>query len=84
LQQEESIREVAEIVGIEGLQDGDRLLMRAAERIRDEFLGQNAYSDDAFSPPEKTLAIIGEIVGFYDRAQEKLKKGMPLEEAVKE
>jgi V/A-type H+-transporting ATPase subunit A len=66
LQQEEAIREVAEIVGIEGLQDGDRLLMLAAERIRGEFLGQNAYGDDAFSPPEKTLAIIGEIV--YDRS----------------
>src|SRR5574341_779947 len=69
LQQEEAIREVAEIVGIEGLQDGDRLLMRVAERIRSEFLGQNAYSDDAFSPPEKTLSITGESVGFYDRAQ---------------
>jgi len=49
LQREESIREVAEIVGIEGLQDADRLIMRVAERIRNEFLGQNAYSDDAFS-----------------------------------
>ena len=84
LQQEEAIREVAEIVGLEGLQEGDRLLMHVAERIRSEFLGQNAYSDDAFSPPEKTLAIIGEIVGFYDQAQEKLKMGASLEEAMKQ
>ena len=49
---------MAEIVGAEGLQDADRLLMRTAERIRTEFLQQNAYSEDAFSPPEKTLAIM--------------------------
>jgi len=83
LQREESIREVAEIVGIEGLQDADRLIMSVAERIRNEFLGQNAYSDDAFSPPLKTLALIKELVGLFDRAAEKLKKGVKLEEAMK-
>jgi V/A-type H+-transporting ATPase subunit A len=83
LQQEESIREVAEIVGIEGLQDTDRLIMRTAERIRNEFLGQNAYSDDAFSPPEKTLALIRDIVAQHDAIVEKLKQGVKLEEALK-
>jgi V/A-type H+-transporting ATPase subunit A len=39
LQKEESLREVVEIVGIEGLQDSDRLLMNVAERIRTEFGG---------------------------------------------
>ena len=84
LQQEESLREVAEIVGAEGLQDADRLLMRTAELIRTEFLQQNAYSDDAFSPPEKTLALIKNLIDAYDRAAEKLKQGVTLEEAVKQ
>ncbi len=83
LQEEESLREVAEIVGAEGLQDADRLLMRTAELVRTEFLAQNAYSDDAFSPPDKTLSIIKRILNFYDRAMERLKQGMPLEEAMK-
>jgi V/A-type H+-transporting ATPase subunit A len=83
LQQEEALREVAEIVGAEGLQDSDRLLMRTAERIRTEFLQQNAYSDDAFSPPGRTLEIIRTIVNDHDRALERLKQGVVLEEAVK-
>ncbi len=83
LQQEESIREVAEIVGIEGLQDADRLVMRTAEAIRNEFLGQNAYSDDAFSPPEKTLAMIRELLAQHNVVEAKLKEGMKLEEAMK-
>ena len=84
LQQEESLREVAEIVGAEGLQDRDRLLMRTAETVRNDFLQQNAYSDDAFSPPEKTLGIIKTIMSNHDRSEEKLKQGVTLEEAVKE
>lgn len=83
LQQEEALREVAEIVGAEGLQDTDRLVMRTAERIRTEFLQQNAYSEDAFSPPQNTFALIRQIVDDHDRKEEKLKQGVALEEAVK-
>lgn len=83
LQREETLREVAEIVGIEGLQDADRLLMKAAERIRLEFLAQNAYTEDAFSPPDQTLAKIAEIVDFYDRAEARLKEGAFLDEILK-
>jgi V/A-type H+-transporting ATPase subunit A len=42
LQKEESLREVAEIVGAEGLQDIDRLLMHVAGMIRTGFLCQNS------------------------------------------
>lgn len=83
LQREEALREVSEIVGSEGLQDADRLLMKAAETIRMEFLCQNAYTDDAFSPPEKTLAKIGEITEYYDASLAKLKEGVTLDEIVK-
>jgi len=68
LQREESLREVAEIVGTEGLQDADRLLMRTAERIRREFLAQNAYTEDAFSTPEQTHARIRSILEAYREA----------------
>jgi V/A-type H+/Na+-transporting ATPase subunit A len=84
LQREEALREVAEIVGIEGLQDADRLLMKTAERIRDEFLSQNAYTEDAFSTPEQTAEKIGAILGFHDRAQARLKEGALLDEVLNE
>lgn len=78
LQKEESLKEVAEIIGIEGLQDADRLLMKAAEMIRQDFLCQNAYTEDAFSPPEKTVSVIKGIMEFYDNSMEGLKRGEPL------
>jgi V/A-type H+-transporting ATPase subunit A len=83
LQREESLREVAEIVGVEGLQDADRLLMHVAERIRMEFLVQNAYTEDAFSPPEQTIARITELLAFFDRAEARLKEGVYLDELLK-
>lgn len=83
LQKEEALREVAEIVGAEGLQDADRLLMRAAEIIRYEFLCQNSYTDDAFSAPEKTLLLIKNIRTFHAQAEAKLSQGIPLEDALR-
>jgi V/A-type H+-transporting ATPase subunit A len=84
LQKEETLREVSEIVGIEGLQDTDRLLMHVAERIRMEFLSQNAYGEDAFCPPDRSVATIRGILASHDGALEKMKRGISLEEALKE
>jgi V/A-type H+-transporting ATPase subunit A len=83
LQKEATLREVSEIVGAEGLQDTDRLLMLVAERMRMEFLSQNAYGEDAFSPSENTFSLISRIVTFYDRALEKMTQGITFEEALK-
>ncbi len=83
LQKEESLREISEIVGIEGLQDADRLLMRTAEMVRSDFLSQNSYTEDAFSPPEKTCAMIKGIIDFYDQAVGKLKDGVTLEKVLR-
>jgi V/A-type H+-transporting ATPase subunit A len=84
LRREEALREVAEIVGVEGLQDADRLLMKTAERIRLRFLCQNAYTEDAFSPPQQTLEKIEEILAFFERAEERLGAGALLDEVLKE
>lgn len=82
LQKEETLREVSEIVGAEGLQDSDRLLMLIADKIRTGFLSQNAYGEDAFSPPEKTFASISGIFDYYDRMLGKISQGFSLDEAL--
>lgn len=62
LQQEARLREVAEIVGTEGLQDADRRVMDVAEQVRRRFLMQNAFTEDAYSPPEQTYRRIVDIL----------------------
>jgi V/A-type H+-transporting ATPase subunit A len=83
LQQEDALREVVEVVGMEGLQDRDRLLMQAAERVRRDFLCQNSYAEDAYSPPARTLARIEQIVARYDLALGQLQQGALLHEVLK-
>lgn len=83
LLREEELRDVVEIIGIEGLQDADRLLMNIAERIRIEFLCQNAYTEDAFSDPKRTLSKIKGLIELYDASLERLKKGETIEEILK-
>ena len=65
LRQEESLKEIMEIVGIDGLQEQDKLIMTVAENIRTGFLAQNAYSEDAFCLPEKTLEMISRFTDQY-------------------
>jgi len=74
---------VAAIVGAEGMQDSDQLILEAAERIRLEFLCQNSYSDDAFSTPELTAEKIGEIIGWTDETESKLAACEPLESIIR-
>ncbi len=74
---------MAEIVGTEGLQDADRLLMKVAEDMRQNFLAQNAYTDDAFSPPKQTYKRISQLLEFYRGAKARVEKGEPLDEILK-
>lgn len=82
LQREEALREVAEIVGLEGMQEQDRLILHSAERIRLEFLCQNAYSEDAFCTPERIVTMIGDILADHDRLALRLAAGDTLEAAL--
>jgi V/A-type H+-transporting ATPase subunit A len=78
LQRDEKLREVAAIVGAEGLQDSDHLLLEVAERIRRDFLCQNSYSEDAFSTPELTAEKINRIIGWGEAAEQRLAAGEEL------
>ncbi|UCD66655.1 MAG: V-type ATP synthase subunit A [Deltaproteobacteria bacterium] len=71
MHKEEALKEIMEIVGIEGLQEQDRLVMTVAEKIRFEFLAQNAYTADAFCDPEKTMELIRSITDQFLRGQER-------------
>ena len=84
LKSEEALREITEVVGSEGLQDADRLTMATAERIRSEFLCQDAFTEDAYCPPERAFSIIEQILKRHDRISGRLKAGEALEDMLRE
>lgn len=84
LKEEEKLREITEIVGVEGLNDADRLLIMTADMIKSNFLCQNAFTKDAFSTPKETLHKIKKIVTFHDNVLKKIEAGKILKEALKD
>jgi V/A-type H+-transporting ATPase subunit A len=84
LQREEELREVAEVVGMEGLQDEDRLLMHTTEELREGFLCQNSFTADACSPPAATLERLAALLAAFERRTARLAAGRSFREMLAE
>jgi V/A-type H+-transporting ATPase subunit A len=80
LQQEAELQEIVQLVGPDALQDDQRLVIEAGKMLREDFLQQSAYSDDAFSPFGKSYGILKAIVLFYDEGSAALRRGMLLDD----
>lgn len=80
MQRERDLREIAGLVGPEALQDRDRLLLDAAQLVRDTVLGQSAYDpNDAYSPIAKTYRLAGVAHALYRSGLRALEAGTPIE-----
>lgn len=78
LQHERELRDVAELVGEDALEDADRVVLRVARVVREVVTGQSAYHPhDAMSDPPKTWALARLATALLDRALEAVKAGRP-------
>jgi len=76
LQQESELKEIVKLVGIDSLSPSDRLVMEAAQMLREDFLQQNAMSDtDSYCPIDKQYRLLGMILEYYDLAKQALESG---------
>src|SRR2546427_563917 len=82
LQREAELQEIVQLVGPDALQDDQRMVIETGKMLREDFLQQNAYTDDAHSPLTKSHGILKAIVVFYDQALAALKRGMLLDEII--
>lgn len=80
LQREAELKEIIQIIGIEALQETDRLTLEASEMARETFLKQSAFNEiDAFNPYEKQYWMLKVIFAFIDSAAGALKRGVYVE-----
>ena len=80
MQQERELREIAGLVGVEALQDADRLLLESARVVRDSVLGQSAYDpNDASSPVEKTWQLARLARQLHRNGLRAVEAGQPVE-----
>ena len=79
LQRERELLEIAQLVGVEALQDSERVAIEAARLLREGFLRQSALvAADASSPPAKTVALLRAFLHFHRKAAEAVERGVPL------
>jgi V/A-type H+-transporting ATPase subunit A len=83
LQREEELQEIVQLVGIESLQDQERIVLLVSGMLREDFLRQSAFSEnDAASHPEKTYYMLKAILSFHSLCKELLGKGTPVEKVL--
>jgi V/A-type H+-transporting ATPase subunit A len=80
LEKEEDLSEIVRLVGVEALSGEDRLTMKTARMIREDFLHQNAFhAADAYTPLEKQFYLAALIVHAHRLQADALAKGVPFE-----
>jgi V/A-type H+-transporting ATPase subunit A len=84
LQQERELQEIVQLVGLDAIQDQERVVIEAARLIREGFLRQSAYHEvDASCPPGKALWMLRLLLHYARSAREALGQGAPLEAILK-
>ena len=79
LQREERLQQIVKLVGPDVLPEAQRLILFAAELIRDGFLSQNAFDEkDRYSTPERQIALLRIMLTILRRGHELIKAGTPL------
>jgi V/A-type H+-transporting ATPase subunit A len=79
LKREQRLEQIVRLIGPDALSDQERLVLTAAEMIKNGFLQQSAFDEvDTYSAPEKQLQILQLIMDFYKRAFAVIKQGAPL------
>ncbi len=82
LQREGELREIVQLVGADALAESEKGELAVGRILREDFLQQSAFSDDAFCPPEKTYWMLKIILTFYDGVTKALGQAVPLERAL--
>jgi V/A-type H+-transporting ATPase subunit A len=81
LQRDAELREVASLLGVEEMEDRDRLALAIASIVREHVLGQNAFDpNDAMSSLAKTRDLAAGSLEAFDRATAALEHARSLDE----
>jgi len=74
------LRDIIQIIGVEALQETDRLTLEAANLATEVFLKQSAFSEaDAFNTYEKQYWMLKAMFAYMDSAEAALTRGVYIE-----
>ncbi len=82
LQRETELEEIVQLVGADSLAESERAELALGRVLREDFLQQSSFSDDAFCPLEKTYWMLKVVLAYYRQVTAALKRGLSLEQAL--
>lgn len=81
LHDEDELKEIVKLIGMDALSDEDRIKMETARSIREDFLHQLAFHEvDTYTSLKKQLYMMKLILDFNDKSVEAVRKGADVEE----
>ncbi len=79
LKKEQRLAEIVRLIGPDALPDDQRLVLIAADIIKDGFLQQNSFDEiDMYCVPMKQVRLLELIMAFYEKSLSCIKLGAPL------
>ena len=77
LAKEAELEEIVRLIGVESLSGPDRMVMKTAKMIREDFLHQNAFDDrDTYTPLKQQYRLLDLIIFYYHRLKKVLGSGV--------
>ncbi|MBN2253030.1 MAG: hypothetical protein JW701_04985, partial [Kosmotogaceae bacterium] len=81
LEEAAEIEETARIIGEKALPDDQRLILLAAEMLREGFLVQSAFHEvDRYCDPEKQARLLKLFTDFYNTVRPLIEQGVPIDQ----
>ena len=79
LEEESSLKEIVQLVGMDALSRNERMTMETAKSLREDFLHQNAFSDvDTYTSMEKQFKKLTTILKSHHHGLDALNAGVPM------
>lgn len=77
LEEEDELKEIVRLVGLESLSPEQRVILRAAQAIREDFLHQNAFhEDDTYTSLQKQFRLLRVVIHLYEETRARLKNNL--------
>lgn len=83
LEEEDQLKEIVRLVGIDALSKEERIVMETSKSIREDFLHQNSFHEiDTYASMDKQVKMLRNILTFHRLGMQALGRGAPLRELI--
>lgn len=81
LEEEDRLREIVRLVGIDALSRQERMILETSKSLREDFLHQNAFHEvDTFASMDKQYRMLRNIISFHHLCKDALERGSTIQE----